>query len=219
MASRRNLTDAETLELYRVSLENANKQPQIKAILTELGYDTAIMEEGNALLSETRKAYDYNRIEDDETSAAYAHFSKLKAELEGIFDIHRKKAKVIFRKDPVTADQLAISGPMPRTYMKWLESAKKFYGVAATDQDVLNKLGRLKLGAADIATGNALINELETARTEYLREKGESQDATKLKDAAFSKIRDWMSDFYEVAKIGLDDNPQLLESLGKMVRS
>ncbi|MDO6439099.1 hypothetical protein Q4534_16885 [Cyclobacterium sp. 1_MG-2023] len=28
-----------------------------------------------------------------------------------------------------------------------------------------------------------------------------------------------MSDYYEVAKIGLDDSPQLLESLGKMVRS
>lgn len=219
MASRRNLTDAETLELYRVSLENATKQPQIQAILTKLGYDTAVIEEGKALLSQTRKAYDFNRIEDDETSAAYAHFSKLKEELEDLFNIHRKIAKVIFRKDPVTADQLSISGPIPRTYMKWLESAKIFYGVAATDQDVLNKLGRLKLGAADIATGNTLINELEMARTEYLREKGESQDATKLKDAAFSKIRDWMSDFYEVAKIGLEDNPQLLESLGKMVRS
>lgn len=219
MATRTKLTEAESLEMYRVSLENATKQPQIQAILTKLGYDTAVIEEGKALLSQTRKAYDFNRIEDDETSAAYAHFSKLKEELEDLFNIHRKIAKVIFRKDPVTADQLSISGPIPRTYMKWLESAKIFYGVAATDQDVLNKLGRLKLGAADIGTGNTLINELEMARTEYLREKGESQDATKLKDAAFSKIRDWMSDFYEVAKIGLEDNPQLLESLGKMVRS
>lgn len=219
MATRTKLTEAESLEMYRVSLENATKQPQIQAILTKLGYDTAVIEEGKALLSQTRKAYDFNRIEDDETSAAYADFSKLKEEVEDLFNIHRKIAKVIFRKDPVTADQLSISGPIPRTYMKWLESAKIFYGVAATDQDVLNKLGRLKLGAADIATGNTLINELEMARTEYLREKGESQDATKLKDAAFSKIRDWMSDFYEVAKIGLEDNPQLLESLGKMVRS
>jgi hypothetical protein len=26
---------------------------------------------------------------------------------------------------------------------------------------------------------------------------------------------DWMSEFYAVAKIGLEDNPQLLEALGK----
>ncbi|WP_339926235.1 hypothetical protein [uncultured Cyclobacterium sp.] len=36
--------------------------------------------------------------------------------------------------------------------------------------------------------------------------------------AAFAKIDDWMSEFYAVAKIGLDENPQLLEALGKMVR-
>jgi hypothetical protein len=54
---------------------------------------------------------------------------------------------------------------------------------------------------------------------DYLREKGESQDSTKAKDAAFAKLDDWMSEFYAVAKIALEDNPQLLESLGKFVRS
>ena len=53
----------------------------------------------------------------------------------------------------------------------------------------------------------------------YLREKGESQDATKLKDAPFIELEDWMREFYTVAKIALKDNPQLLESLGKFVRS
>ena len=52
-----------------------------------------------------------------------------------------------------------------------------------------------------------------------MKEKGESQDATKLKDTAFGELDDWMRDFYAVAKIALEDNPQLLESLGKFVRS
>jgi hypothetical protein len=60
---------------------------------------------------------------------------------------------------------------------------------------------------------------LEAARSFYLIEKGESQDSTKIKDAAFYKIDDWMSEFYAVAKIGLEDNPQLLEALGKIVRN
>lgn len=64
-----------------------------------------------------------------------------------------------------------------------------------------------------------MISNLEAARADYLRGKGESQDSTKIKDAAFVKIDDWMSEFYAVAKIALEDNPQLLESLGKLVRS
>jgi len=64
-----------------------------------------------------------------------------------------------------------------------------------------------------------MIDDLNDARAEYLREIGESQDATKAKNAAFSTIDDWMSEFYAIAEIGLEDNPQLLEALGKTVRS
>ena len=71
----------------------------------------------------------------------------------------------------------------------------------------------------DWIVANTMISDLEAARSEYLKEKGESQDSTKAKDAAFAKIDDWMSGFYAVAKIGLEDNPQLLEALGKTVKS
>jgi len=218
MASRTKLTDAETLELYRVALDNAENQTEIATIMAELGYDSTVIGEGKALLEETRNAYDLNKTEDDETSAAYADFSSKKEQLENTYNIHRKKAKVVFRNDSLTADKLAISGAMPRTYIKWLESAKKFYSVSSTDTDIQSKLARLKISADDLTAANTAISALETARAEYLKEKGESQDATKAKDSAFAKIDDWMSEFYAVARIGLEDNPQLLEALGKVVK-
>jgi hypothetical protein len=218
MATKPKHSEAETLEVYRVALENAENQTEIAAIMAELGYDSTVIEEGKTLLSETRSAYDLNKTEDDETSAVYADFSSKKSQLEDTFTLHRKKAKVIFRKDSLTADKLAISGAIPRTYIKWLEAAKKFYSVASTDTDIQNKLARLKISSDDLTAANTLITDLETSRAEYLKEKGESQDATKAKDSAFAKMDDWMSEFYAVARIGLEDNPQLLEALGKTVR-
>ena len=187
--------------------------------MADLGYDSAVIGEGKVLLTETRSAYDLNKTEDDETSAVYADFSSKKEQLEDTFTLHRKKAKVVFRNDSLTADKLAISGAMPRSYIKWLEAVKKFYSVASADTVIQGKLARLKVTIDDLTAANTSISELETARAEYLKEKGESQDATKSKDSAFSKIDDWMSEFYAVAKIGLEDNPQLLEALGKIVRS
>ena len=218
MASRTKLTDAETLEQYRIALENAETQSEIAAIMAELGYDSTAIAEGKALLEETRNAYNLNKTEDDESSAAYANFTNKKVQLEDTYSIHRKKAKVVFRNDAVTAEKLSITGSMPRSYVKWLETAKKFYSVAATDTEIQGKLARLKISAEDITAANTLTAELEQARAEYLREKGESQDATKAKDEAFAKIDDWMSEFYAVARIGLEDSPQLLEALGKVVR-
>jgi hypothetical protein len=218
MASRTKLTDAETLELYRVALENALNQSEISTIMAELGYDSATIAEGKALLTETRNAFNLNKTEDDETSAAYADFSSKKTQLEDIYTLHRKKAKVVFRNDSLTADKLAISGEMQRTYIKWLEAVKKFYIVSTTDADVQSKLARLAITTDQLTAANTLLSKLEAARGEYLKEKGESQDATKAKDAAFAKIDDWMSEFYAVAKIGLEDKPQLLEALGKTIK-
>ncbi len=186
--------------------------------MAELGYDSTVLAEGKALLAETRKAYDFNKTEDDETSEAYTLFTSKKAELEALYSLHRKKAKVIFRKDALTAQRIGVTGTMPRAFVAWLETIKKFY-TETSSPEIQDKLTRLKITPEQLTAASTLINEVATARTEYLREVGESQNATKAKDAAFAKIDDWMSEFFAVARIGLEDQPQLLESLGKTVKS
>ena len=219
MATKRTLSEAEALEQYRVSFENVEKQKEIATIMAEFGYDKTLLTEGKTLLTKTRKAFDFNKKEDDETTEAYKNFTELKENLAKTYSLHRKKGKVIFRKEPTTLSKLVLTGSLPTAYLKWLETVKKFYTVASTDTDIQSKLVRLKITNDEINKTIQLITDLELARAEYLREKGESQDSTKSKDKVFGEIDDWMSEFYAVAKIALEDNPQLLESLGKFIRS
>lgn len=219
MATRPKSSETEILEQYRVALENATNQSEIATVLADLGYDNTKIDEGKALLETTRNAYDINQTEDDETLTAYADFSSKKAELEQIYSLHRKKAKVVFRNDAITAEKLAITGSLAKAYVKWLETVKKFYTVSTADTTIQTELAKLKITVEDITASNTKVSELETSRAEYLKEKGESQDATKAKDAAFVTMDDWMSEFYAVAKIGLEDNPQLLEALGKTIKN
>lgn len=218
MANRK-ISEANTLEQYRVALENAINQPQIAATMAEFGYDETAITEGKTLWQTAYDAYTLNKTEDDETSEAYADFTSKKEELASIYSLHRKKSRVIFRKDALTLEKLGIKGRLAQAYIKWLETVKKFYTVAGTDETIKTKLSRLKITADDLTAGNTAVSELETARTEYLREKGESQDATKAKDQALATLDDWMSEFYAVAAIALEDHPQLLESLSKVVKS
>lgn len=219
MATKRTFTEAETLEQYRVALENVTTQTEIASIMAEFGYDETIVTEGKNLLEKTRETFDFNKKEDDETSEAYNDFATKKENLAKTYSLHRKKAKVIFRKDLTTLSKLALTGSLPTAYIKWLEVVKKFYTVVTNDTDIQTKLLRLKITTEEINNTAQQITNLELARAAYLQEKGESQDATKAKDKAFSEIDDWMSEFYAVAKIALEDNPQLLESIGKFVRS
>jgi hypothetical protein len=50
-----------------------------------------------------------------------------------------------------------------------------------------------------------------------LKEKGESQDSTTVKDSAFSKLDVWRSEFYTVSRIVMEKNPQSLEALDLIV--
>ncbi len=219
MAVKRTQSEAATLERYRVSFENVEAQSEIATIMAEFGYDSAMIEEGRNLFTQTRQAYDDNVREDDETSQAYADFIEKRSLMEDTYSLHRKKAKVIFTKDLVTMKRLALDGSIPGAYVKWLETVKKFYSEVISDKELETKLHRLKITAEDLIAANTLISELETARSEYLREKGESQDATKAKDSVFAELDDWMSEFYAVAKIALEDNIQLLEALGIIIRN
>ena len=217
--SKKNISEAKTLEQYRVTFENTESQPQIASTMAEYGYDSTKVAEGKALYETTRLSFDSNKTETDEEAAAYAVFASKEDQLANTYSTHRKKAKVVFRNDSVTADKLEISGTMPVAYVKWLETVRKFYNITVTDVEIQTKLSRLKITGNDLNAAQALIPEIETARSAYLKEKGESQDATTIKDTAFAKLDDWMSEFYAVAKIAMEDNPQLLEALGKVVKS
>lgn len=219
MATKKTSSEAETLEQYRIALENTESQTEIATIMAEFGYDETLLTEGKTLLTKTREAFDFNKKEDDETTESYSNFTTLKENLAKTYSLHRKKGKVIFRKEPTTLSKLALTGSLPSAYITWLETVKKFYTVASEDTAIQTKLVRLKITPEDISGTITLINNLEEARATYLREKGESQDATKAKDKAFAEIDDWISEFYAVAKIALEDNLQLLESIGKFVRS
>ncbi|GET28164.1 hypothetical protein [Prolixibacter sp. SD074] len=217
--TRPKLSEAELLERNRVALENAEQQPEIASAMSDLGYDAAKIAEGKTLLAETQQTYGFNKTEDDETSEAYSSFAANRDAVDEIYRKHRKKAKVIYRKDPLMLAKLNIDGQIPESYAKWLEVVQKFYTEAIADTAIQEKLAGLKISLEELTATQAQIEELKNARTIYRREVGESQEATKKKDAAFAKMDDWMSEFYAVARIALEDQPQLLEALGKIVKS
>lgn len=214
MTTRSKTSEAKSLEFARVAIENTENQPQIATVMAEYGYNTETMATGKALYQSARLAYDTNKTETDESLEAFAVFDNKRSQLEQLYSKHRKKAKVVFANDAVTADRLNISGEKPQAYAKWVECVRKFYRTSVDDTEIQLKLARLKITLPELNSGLALLTEMETLRTVYFKEKGESQDATAIKDAALAKLDDWMSEFISVARIAMEDHPQLLVSLG-----
>lgn len=212
-------TEAEVLNQSDVAIANVENQPTISAAMAELGYDNAMIEEGKALNQAAHAAYKLNRQEDDETRESYLRFEEAKTALNQLYSLHRKKAKVVFRDEPDVLSRLLIANALPSAYINWLEGVEKFYDVMLADEALQARAARLKMTVDELTQGSALITDLKTKRQAYLLEVGESEAATKIKDEALAKLDRWMSEFYAVARIALEDQPQLLEALGKAVKS
>lgn len=187
--------------------------------MAEYGYDLPVITKGRELLGVTITAFSFKQQEDNESIQARADFDVKVNSMTEKYASHRRKAKVAFRKDEVTLKQLGLVGTYSRAYVKWIVTMKTFYNGVLSNPAHLAKLLVFKITEEEISACITEINALETTRALYLKEVGESQEATKKKDKALAEFEDWMSDFYAVAKIAMEDQPQLLESLGMFVRS
>jgi len=217
MVRKKRGTVLEMLELYRIALDNAVSQPEILKQLTEIGFGKEVIQQGKDIYDVAAKAYIDNQREENEALDARQKFRDLKKQVIDTYRVQRKKAKVIFRNEPVTLEKLSLTGTMPAAYVEIMDTIAKFYRTALEDSAILEGLRKLAITPEEITASSNNIKELEASRAEYLKELGESQEATKHKDTALIELNRWMSDFFSVAKIAMEDNPQLLEVLGLTV--
>ncbi|MDF1546465.1 MAG: hypothetical protein P1P88_01495 [Bacteroidales bacterium] len=207
------LKDPENLEVTRVRLENAEQQPTISKLLAEYGYGAKKIAEGAAIRAKAEEAYNFKKIEDLESSEAHNKFKALQKKIDEIYSIDRKKGKTVFAKNKDILKRLGVNGSVPESYVKWYETVETYYRACLNDEAILQPQEILKVTSEHCTVVLNMIAEMKLLRTEYLREKGESQEATSIKDNAFSALDDWMREFKSVAKIALIDHPQLLEAL------
>ncbi|MDR7732111.1 hypothetical protein PG316_08455 [Riemerella anatipestifer] len=213
------ISELQYLENYRVLFANLDEVQDLKTELADYGYDDAKIAEGKALFDHTQQLYNQNQQETAEEKEAYARFSDAFDVLKKTYSKHRKIAKVALMKKPELWKTLALDGSLSAAYLKAMQEIKTFYEQAQSHSEAQPLLEKFKINKAAVDAQIAQIQQVETLRAAYEKEKGESQDATQQKNKAFATLSDWVREFYAVAQIALDDRPQLLENIGKFVRS
>ena len=197
-----------------VLLTNALEHPEIAAALEALGFDAAVIQEGMALLEDARSLYDLQIREYGEQHAATQVFAEASRQADKVYATHRRLAKIAFKNDPQRKTDLHLNEIKPRAFSPWYEQARHFYTALLADADAQTQLARYKVTLEAIQAAQTKVEQAFTLKTSQEQEKGEAQEATQKRDAAIAALDEWLSDFKVVARIALEDTPQLLEALG-----
>lgn len=213
------ISELQILENFRLAFANFDSEPTIKSEMNDLGYDETKMLEGKTLFEKAVTLYNTNKQETAEEKEAYAKFAQAYEATNTLYRKHRKYAKVALMKKTELWSVLSISKPTSKAYLKWFDEVKMFYEQGKSHPEAQPLLEKYKVTTEAINKQLENLQNLADLRAKYEKEKGESQDATQQKNKAFEDISEWMREFYAVAKIALDDRPQLLQVIGKFMRS
>ena len=95
----------------------------------------------------------------------------------------------------------------------------EFYDSLLRETAFLERLARFNLTVDRLNREKQELEALRELRTRTLVEQGEAQEATRLRNQKLEELEDYCNLLKTMASIALQDRPQLMETLGVMVRS
>lgn len=202
----------------KIALTNVETQPEIAKEMAEMGYDAPKIAEGKQLVAAAEKSLADQRRESNEESAASQHFKDVYSRVDALYRSHRKKAQFVFMDNASALNELKVNVSPSAMYSKWREEVNGFYTAITSKEDYMKMLTSAKLKTEEVEEMKKLLPQMDDAYSNYFRESGESQEATRKKHQAFAPLDEYMRRFWRAADIALEDVPQLKEALMKGVK-
>jgi len=211
------MKEVEFLANSRTAINNA-QEPEIAAGLATVGIDETKRAVGDGFCTEAENKYQACQHERHQATIAHDDFVAKREEVADDYSTIRKKGRVVLAKSPALMSKLGIDKNVPAAYASWLGVVENFYTEALDDTEIQSALAEINVTVEDLTALQAKVPALKAARDNYEAQDGKSQNSTDVKDAAIKTLNDWMVDFRAKAKIAFEDNPQLMEALGVVVR-
>lgn len=207
------------LNRAQVALDNAANTPKIQEYLLEYGYTPAKIQAGRKLYETAWALQQQQRKEYGEQIEATDTLRQIRETVNNNYMRCLKIARIAFQNNPGVATELDLNGDRKRSFSGWLSQIQQFYTNALTNSTILQGLGEYGITEAILKQYQQEVNAVEAANLQQEKEKGDAQNATQQRDKAIDELNQWLSDFIAIARIALEAEPQLLESLGILARS
>lgn len=209
-------TLASEISFAQNAITNALNHAEISKRLAEHRFDRKKLLEGKSITENVRMLH---LSKQDKYGIQYACTDTFKADqmqAKKQYSRHIKIARLAFEGDRGIEETLQISGKRKTDIDGWLAQAHAFYNkIGAYSKE----LSRYSISPEELSQTKAMIEALYDKRQQQLISKGDAQHATRQREEARNSLKVWISRFRKTARLALQDEPQLLEALGILVKT
>ncbi len=207
---------ARQVESAQQLIDGALAQPDVMKELSKLGYPPEEIQQGKAYLNrvimlESAKSSKYGlkhstAVQDNQDQAeAWAKYMH-----------HVKSARLAFANDLGKLKRLELTVARKRGLAEWRVQARHFYQELQLMSD---DFAAVNVTAEELAQTLAMIEAVAEAKRLRKSLAGEAQQMTQERNQALRELSTWTRRFAKMARMALDDQDQLLEGMGLLVRS
>ena len=214
MAKQRTYRFDDFLTECRLLIEGARTNPAVASLVATAGYDAAALAKGKALFDEVVDLHAVQKKEYGEQYQATEALDAAWTQADAAFSKTLKLARVAFRDNGPVMAILGLTGNRTFSLSAWLDRATVFYRNLLSDPSLLATLAKLGPTKEVLLAEQALVQAVADSQVAQRTEAGEAQEATAIRETKVKALDRWIQDFRAVAKVVLDQRPQLLEKLG-----
>jgi hypothetical protein len=207
-------TIGERLSDYDVSLTNFAEDPGIQNAMASFGYTPERVAEGEALLTQARQADADQKREYGEQYAAYDRLQQEFKEASGPYTTSLKVARIAFKEDRKADTALLLSGRLSNSLPMWVQRCGIFYTNLLDSPHFCATMATFGRTRAMLEAEYKEFSDVADALAKHRREMGEAREATARRDECMEALDEWMSDFLDIARLAMPNQPESLKKLG-----
>lgn len=207
---------AEQIRACRTLIDNSLNHQGIRTALTDFGYPLQNIDKGKALFE---KFMMLHGLQSDQYGAKLNATDTVLSDLQLLkttYQEHRTLARLAFNEDRGLQNALKLNTRTPKERAAFVDQVANFYNKIIHHQAGLKRYGVTK---AELEQAQAMVNALIQSQQQQSQKMGEAQSATQQRNQALKDLQRWVKGYKAILQVALEDDPQLLEVVGILVKA
>lgn len=202
-----------------IVINNSLSDEGIQSAVAAYGYNSEKLTVGQQLLNAADVLNSTQKKEYGELTQAQNIYDLKKIEANKKYVKILRIARVALKNNVQATKTLELEGKRTKAISGWIQQSRNFYDAILANQSWLQRMAVYGQTEEVLSAAQAEVVEVNNLVEAVKKESGEAQNATEVRDAKFDELVDWLGDYIEIATIALEDQSQMLEKLGIVVKN